>query len=88
MLASTLLPLFGLGLAALVVLLAALAVCLVWTAAVDPRPAIALGLLSLTLIPQLAVSMTMLVAVIPIWLGAGAALLVTGALRARHRVPA
>ncbi|MFD2765906.1 hypothetical protein [Micromonospora eburnea] len=87
-LASTLLPLFGQGLAALGTALAMLALCLAWGAVIDPRPAIALGLLLLTVIPQLVVSMSVLVIAVPIFLLLGSALLAAGALRAQRRFPA
>ena len=87
-LASALLPLLGFGLAALCCALVMLAVCLTWAALIDPRPALALGLLLLTAIPQVVVSASVLVLVVPALLIMGAALLTTGALRAHHRVPA
>jgi len=87
-LASALLPLVGLGLTALVCALVMLAVCLTWAAMIDPRPALALGLLLLTAIPQVVVSASVLVLLVPALLIMGAALLTTGALRAHHRVPA
>lgn len=85
-LASALLPLLGLGLAALVIALVLLAACLGWAAMIDPRPAIALGLLLLTAIPLVVVSASLLL--VPVLLIMGAALLTTGALRVHHRVPA
>jgi hypothetical protein len=87
-LASTLLPLTGQGFAALVAVPAMLVVCVVWAAVIDPRPAIALGLLLLTAIPQLVISASVLILVVPVFLLVGAALITTGALRAHHRIPA
>jgi hypothetical protein len=60
----------------------------VWAAVIDPRPAIALGLLMLMAIPQLVISASVLILVVPVFLVAGTALLTTGALRAHHRIPA
>ena len=87
-LASTLLPLTGQGFAPLIATLVLFAACLVWAAAIDPRPAIALGLLLLTAIPQLVVSASVLILVVPLFLIVGAALLTTGGLRAHHRISA
>jgi hypothetical protein len=83
-LASTLLPLTGQVFAALIATLAMLAACLVWAAMIDPRPAIALGLLMLTAIPQLVISASALILVVPAFLIVGTAMLTTGALRAHH----
>jgi len=87
-LASLLVPLSGLYLVALVALALLLAACLVWGIVIDPRPAIALGLLLLVTIPQLLVSAGALVLVLPAFVFAGGALLATGAARAAHRNPA
>ncbi|MEU8263104.1 hypothetical protein AB0C02_21035 [Micromonospora sp. NPDC048999] len=87
-LASTLLPLFSQSLATLFGALIMLALCLTWGAVIDPRPAIGLGLLLLTLIPQLVVSASTLMLAAPIYLIVGSALLTAGALRARRLVPA
>jgi hypothetical protein len=88
-LASLLVPLSGLpylvALAATAILLAA---CLVWGIVIDPRPAIALGLLLLLTIPQLLVTSAALVLVLPVFFLGGGALLATGAARAAHRNPA
>jgi hypothetical protein len=87
-LASLLVPLSGLYLVALAALALLLAACLVWGIVIDPRPAIALGLLLLVTIPQLLVSASALVLVLPAFVLAGGALLATGAARAAHRNPA
>lgn len=87
-LASLLVPLSGLYLVALAALAFLLAACLVWGIVIDPRPAIALGLLLLVTIPQLLVSASVLVLVLPAFVLAGGALLATGAARAAHRNPA
>jgi hypothetical protein len=87
-LASALLPLLGLGITALCCALVMLAVCLAWAAMIDPRPALALGLLLLTAIPMVVATASVLVILVPALLILGAALLTTGALRAHHRVPA
>jgi hypothetical protein len=87
-LASLLAPLSGLYLVALAALALLLAACLVWGIVIDPRPAIALGLLLLVTIPQLLVSASVLVLVLPAFVLAGGALLATGAARAAHRNPA
>jgi hypothetical protein len=87
-LGSTLLPLSGFLLVALAAILLLLAACVAWGAVIDPRPAIALGLLFLVAIPQLVVSSSMLAIALPVFFIAGCALLATGALRAQHRNPA
>ncbi len=87
-LASLLVPLSGLYLVALVALVLLLAACLVWGIVIDPRPAIALGLLLLATIPQLLVSVSPLVLVVPAFALAGGVLLTAGAVRAAHRNPA
>jgi hypothetical protein len=87
-LASLLVPLSGHYLVALAALALLLAACLVWGIVIDPRPAIALGLLLLVTIPQLLVSASALALVLPAFVLAGGALLGTGAARAAHRNPA
>jgi hypothetical protein len=87
-LASLLVPLSGHYLVALAALALLLAACLVWGIVIDPRPAIALGLLLLVTIPQLLVSASALALVLPAFVLAGGALLATGAARAAHRNPA
>ena len=88
MLGSLLVPLSGLYLEALAAIMLLLAACLVWGIVIDPRPAIALGLLLLVTIPQLLVSSAALVLVLPAFVLAGGTLLATGAARAAHRYPA
>jgi len=87
-LASTLLLWTGQGVASLVAAPVMVVVCLVWAAVIDPRPAIALGLLMLTAIPQLVISASGLILVVPVFLVVGTALLATGATRAHRRIPA
>jgi len=87
-LASLLVPLSGLYVVALTALALLLATCLIWGIVIDPRPAIALGLLLLVTIPQLLISASVLALVLPAFLLAGGALLATGAARAAHRNPA
>jgi hypothetical protein len=81
------LALAAIGLVAPTTALAMVIVCLLWAAVIDPRPALAFGLLLLTAIPQLAVSVSALVLVVPFFLVVGSALVGAGALRA-HRIPA
>jgi hypothetical protein len=87
-LAVLLVPLSGHFLVALAALALLLAACLVWGMVIDPRPAIALGLLLLVTIPQLLVSASVLVVVLPAFVLVGGVLLATGAARAAHRNPA
>jgi hypothetical protein len=84
-LGSALVPLFGPELAAPVIAVVAVAACLIWGALVDPRPAIALGLLFLTMVPRLVVSLSVLVLLVPILLIVGAALITAGGVRARRQ---
>jgi hypothetical protein len=83
--AALIMPRFDLYLTMLVVLVLGLAACLAWAAMVDPRPAIGLGLLILTSLPQLMIYLAALFILAPV-LVAGLALLTTGALRAGRYV--
>ena len=87
-LASTLLPLTGQFLAALIAALVTLTACLAWAAVIDPRPGLALGLLLLTITPLLLASASMPTLNIPLVLILGTTLTSTGALRARRLHPA
>lgn len=87
-LASLFVPLSGLYLAALAAIALLLAACVVWGIVIDPRPAIALGLILLGAIPQLVVSSGALVLALPAFVLGGGVLLATGAARAAHRNPA
>lgn len=86
-LVALVLPRFGLLLTSLVVVLLGIAACLAWAVLVDPRPAIAFGLLLLASMAQVLIYVAIVLILAPM-LVAGLALLATGAVRAQRHVRA